>query len=113
MNAGEASHAATAFFENIDFENFEASHWRLVLKMRKHLNLSWCKKLWRNEMDKKIDFLKFLLMGQVGPLNGFESCEQIIDYFGEPDVFTPERKSYPTFMIYGDWSSVLGKIILM
>lgn len=35
-------------------------------------------------MSKKIDFLKFLLMGQVGPLNGFESCGQIIDYFGEP-----------------------------
>jgi hypothetical protein len=49
-----------------------------------------------------VHFEEFIASGRFGSIDGASSCEQIIQSFGEPDVFEPARKSYPTFLVYGD-----------
>jgi hypothetical protein len=49
-----------------------------------------------------IDFEKFLLFGTFGSIGKGANQELIIQTFGEPDILTPARKSYPTMIVYGD-----------
>ena len=49
-----------------------------------------------------IDFWKFLLLGSLGNIGRGATRADIEREFGPPSVFTPARKSYPTFMVYGD-----------
>jgi hypothetical protein len=49
-----------------------------------------------------IDFEKFLLFGTFGSIDKGANQELIIQTFGEPDILTPARKSYPTMIVYGD-----------
>jgi len=49
-----------------------------------------------------IDFFELLTTGVVGNFQGGESKEEVVNLIGEPEIYTPERKSYPTYIIYGD-----------
>lgn len=53
-------------------------------------------------MNITIDFMKLLTTGIVGNFTGGETEEEIMNLIGEPEIYTPERKSYPAFIIYGD-----------
>jgi hypothetical protein len=59
-----------------------------------------------------IDFEKFLLFGSFGSIDRGANQELIIQTFGEPDILTPARKSYPTMIVYGDVEFRLRKDIL-
>ncbi|WP_289140977.1 hypothetical protein [uncultured Brevibacillus sp.] len=60
-------------------------------------------------MKMTIDFLELLTTGVVGNFQGGESKEEVVNLIGEPEVYTPERKSYPTYIIYGDLEFRLRK----
>ena len=49
-----------------------------------------------------VDLAEFLVSGQFGPLGSGAKLLDIRRAFGEPDVLTPSRKSYPTMLVYGD-----------
>jgi hypothetical protein len=49
-----------------------------------------------------IDFKEFLVSGNFGPISSGSSCDEILQKFGEPEILTPARKSYPTILVYGD-----------
>jgi hypothetical protein len=53
-------------------------------------------------MQKRIDINSFLIIGNFGLFKGLESREMILNFFGPPDIYTPSRKSYPEYLIYGD-----------
>ncbi|MED1747184.1 MULTISPECIES: hypothetical protein [Brevibacillus] len=52
-------------------------------------------------MKITIDFWELVTIGIERIFKGSESEEKIIELLGEPEIYTLERKSYPTFMIYG------------
>ncbi|KMZ41857.1 MULTISPECIES: hypothetical protein [Bacillales] len=56
-----------------------------------------------------IDFMKLLTKGSLGNFTGGETEEEIIKFIGQPEIYTPERKSYPAFVIYGDLEFRLRK----
>ncbi|WP_289137704.1 hypothetical protein [uncultured Brevibacillus sp.] len=60
-------------------------------------------------MKMTIDFLELLTTGVVGKFQGGESKEEIVNLIGEPEIYTPERKSYPSYIIYGDLEFRLRK----
>jgi hypothetical protein len=59
-----------------------------------------------------INFEKFLFSGTFGSIDKSANQELIIQTFGEPDILTPARKSYPTMIVYGDVEFRLRKDIL-
>jgi hypothetical protein len=54
-------------------------------------------------MQNKIDLKSFLIYGNFGSLKGLESREMILNFLGTTDIHTPSRKSYPEYLIYGDF----------
>ena len=49
-----------------------------------------------------IDFIRFVLLGELGQLGAGDGSETIFRLFGDPEIYSPERKSYPSIVLYGD-----------
>ncbi len=49
-----------------------------------------------------IDFYDLVVHGTVGPISRQATSTEVVNCFGEPDVHTPARKSYPEIIVYGD-----------
>lgn len=56
-----------------------------------------------------INFKDFLTKGKFGLIEAGATSKNILDWLGEPQIFTPARKSYPTMIIYGDLEFRLRK----
>ncbi|WAC09595.1 hypothetical protein [Dyadobacter pollutisoli] len=55
----------------------------------------------------EVHFEIFIASGRFGSLSARSSSSDIRRAFGEPDIFTPARKSYPMMLVYGDVEFVL------
>lgn len=49
-----------------------------------------------------IKFDEIIVAGKNKQINEIQNVESILAFLGEPEIFTPAYKSYPTMLVYGD-----------
>lgn len=49
-----------------------------------------------------IELKKIIIEGEIEQINAQTTEEDILSLFGEPEIYTPARKSYPLMLVYGD-----------
>lgn len=49
-----------------------------------------------------LTFDRIIVAGKNGWINEALSLQSLVDLFGEPEIFTPAYKSYPTMLVYND-----------